>query len=300
MKLRAAFTMIELLVVVAIIAILAAIAVPNFLEAQVRSKVSRTMQDMSTVRTAVQAYYADAEAYPPNNPALRDFLQWCARDENLGPWAVSEGDGILDAMDMGLFDETMFLAELESATDGAASAVDASDGESSVAAGERTIADFRRDAIGRSRSAGVGPEDAALPLATASGYDLAVLTTPVAYYGSRLREDTFADMRGTPLAYINLHDLLPSAPARAKKFFGDSRFYLMCYGPDSDQGVLLNTNQETGGIFGDSVNPVAGPFIAYDPTNGTVSSGDIFMWGGSLPAGSFAVEPPAAQVDDPN
>ncbi|MCC5875650.1 MAG: prepilin-type N-terminal cleavage/methylation domain-containing protein [Candidatus Sumerlaeia bacterium] len=61
-----AFTLIELLIVVAIIAILAAIAVPNFLEAQVRSKVSRTKADMRTVATALEAYYVDANRYPPD------------------------------------------------------------------------------------------------------------------------------------------------------------------------------------------------------------------------------------------
>ncbi len=62
-----AFTLIELLIVVAIIAILAAIAVPNFLEAQVRAKVSRARNDLRTVATALEAYHVDHNTYPPND-----------------------------------------------------------------------------------------------------------------------------------------------------------------------------------------------------------------------------------------
>lgn len=61
-----AFTLIELLIVVAIIAILAAIAVPNFLEAQVRAKVSRVKSDMRTLSTAIESYRIDHTDYPPN------------------------------------------------------------------------------------------------------------------------------------------------------------------------------------------------------------------------------------------
>lgn len=60
-----AFTLIELLIVVAIIAILAAIAVPNFLEAQTRSKVSRAHADLRSVATAMEAYAVDANKYLP-------------------------------------------------------------------------------------------------------------------------------------------------------------------------------------------------------------------------------------------
>lgn len=63
-KARHAFTLIELLIVVAIIAILAAIAVPNFLEAQVRSKVSRVKSDLRTMRTAVESYAVDWNTVP--------------------------------------------------------------------------------------------------------------------------------------------------------------------------------------------------------------------------------------------
>lgn len=61
-----AFTLIELLIVVAIIAVLAAIAIPNLLEAQVRSKVARTKTDLRTAATALEAYAVDHNAYPPN------------------------------------------------------------------------------------------------------------------------------------------------------------------------------------------------------------------------------------------
>lgn len=59
-----AFTLIELLIVIAIIAILALIAVPNFLEAQVRAKVSRVQADLRTLATALEAYAVDWGAYP--------------------------------------------------------------------------------------------------------------------------------------------------------------------------------------------------------------------------------------------
>lgn len=62
-----AFTLIELLIVVAIIAILAAIAVPNFLEAQTRAKVSRAKNDERAMATALESYYVDHNEYPPNN-----------------------------------------------------------------------------------------------------------------------------------------------------------------------------------------------------------------------------------------
>lgn len=61
---KRAFTLIELLIVVAIIAILAAIAVPNFLEAQVRAKVSRTKADMRTTDLALNSYAVDNNAFP--------------------------------------------------------------------------------------------------------------------------------------------------------------------------------------------------------------------------------------------
>lgn len=59
-----AFTYIELLTVVAIVMSLAAIAVPNFLEAQTRAKVSASKANLSTTLIALEAYRTENHCYP--------------------------------------------------------------------------------------------------------------------------------------------------------------------------------------------------------------------------------------------
>ena len=61
-----AFTLIELLIVVAIIGILAAIAVPNFLNAQIRAKLARVKSDLRNIVVAADLYRLDEGTYPPN------------------------------------------------------------------------------------------------------------------------------------------------------------------------------------------------------------------------------------------
>jgi prepilin-type N-terminal cleavage/methylation domain-containing protein len=65
MRVRLAFTLIELLIAVGIITILAAIALPNFIEAQTRAKVARAESDLRTLASAIQMYQIDWNTPPP-------------------------------------------------------------------------------------------------------------------------------------------------------------------------------------------------------------------------------------------
>lgn len=58
------FTLVELLIVVAILAVLAAIAVPNFLLAQERALMSRDMTNMRAIGIALQSYHVDHGTFP--------------------------------------------------------------------------------------------------------------------------------------------------------------------------------------------------------------------------------------------
>jgi type IV pilus assembly protein PilA len=61
---RRGFTLIELMVVIAIIIILAAIAIPNYLTMTARAKKSRVASDFAAVATALETFRTDWGVYP--------------------------------------------------------------------------------------------------------------------------------------------------------------------------------------------------------------------------------------------
>ena len=58
------FTLIELMIVIAIIGILAAIAIPQFASYRATSYNTASVSDIRNLRTDLEAYYAEWDEYP--------------------------------------------------------------------------------------------------------------------------------------------------------------------------------------------------------------------------------------------
>jgi len=68
---RAGYTLIELMIVVAIIGILAAVAIPQFADTVAKSEEGVTKGNLGTLRSTLSIYYADNEGlYPQDINAL--------------------------------------------------------------------------------------------------------------------------------------------------------------------------------------------------------------------------------------
>jgi prepilin-type N-terminal cleavage/methylation domain-containing protein len=78
---QAGFTLLELLVVCAVIGIIANIAIPEMYQSIYRAKAGRIIEDYNMLRTTVHQYYADHSSYPAEEgpgiepPELTSYMQ---------------------------------------------------------------------------------------------------------------------------------------------------------------------------------------------------------------------------------
>jgi type II secretion system protein G len=76
------FTLIEMMIVVAIIAILVAILVPNFMRARAQAQTAACEANLKEIATALELYQTDHEAYPD----VASLTNVTNTEANLGPY----------------------------------------------------------------------------------------------------------------------------------------------------------------------------------------------------------------------
>jgi prepilin-type N-terminal cleavage/methylation domain-containing protein len=75
-KKRGGFTLVEIMIVVAIIALLAAIAVPGFLRARKRSQASKVLNDLRLIDAAVDQYAIENNKATTNGVNVKDWTAY--------------------------------------------------------------------------------------------------------------------------------------------------------------------------------------------------------------------------------
>jgi prepilin-type N-terminal cleavage/methylation domain-containing protein len=90
-KRRGGFTLVEIMIVVAIIALLAAIAVPGFLRARKRSQATRILNDLRMIDAAVDQYAIETNRATGNGVAIADWTQYLKK----GSILYNTGNSIL-------------------------------------------------------------------------------------------------------------------------------------------------------------------------------------------------------------
>lgn len=87
-KRRGGFTLVEIMIVVAIIALLAAIAVPGFLRARKRSQASRIINDLRLIDSAVDQYAIETNKTSGASVAVTDWTNYLKKNTNL--WSTGK------------------------------------------------------------------------------------------------------------------------------------------------------------------------------------------------------------------
>ena len=82
-KRRGGFTLVEIMIVVAIIALLAAIAVPGFLRARKRSQASRILNDLRMIDSAVDQYAIETNRKTNDPVAISDWTNYLKKGSTL-------------------------------------------------------------------------------------------------------------------------------------------------------------------------------------------------------------------------
>jgi prepilin-type N-terminal cleavage/methylation domain-containing protein len=83
MRRRGGFTLVEIMIVVAIIALLAAIAVPGFLRARKRSQATRILNDLRMIDSAVDQYAIETNRSTGAAVSFSDWQRYLKKDTAL-------------------------------------------------------------------------------------------------------------------------------------------------------------------------------------------------------------------------